>query len=367
MAVTGYTGLPGSGKSYSVVEHVILPALKNGRRIFSNIPLNMDLINQEFGGLVTLFETKDLEENPDWFQDVFEAGATLVLDEAWRVWPAGMKANNINEAHKSFLAEHRHMVGEDGNSTEIVLVTQDLAQIASYPRSLVESTYRTVKLVAVGANNRFRVDIYQGPATGPNPPEKNRVRQIHGQKYQDKIYRYYKSQTLSETDGHGDESRTDTRTNILNTPYFKFGIPAALVSAVLVVWLGLKAVSGFFGIDQEEQLTETDTIAVTQEQAGPDLRQEVPKVAEIYPHFYQGMNAYIAFNMGRSPWVDYKIAFVSGDQFTVLDEDQLSRLGYWVKGIDQCFVQIIGHGDTLNVYCEEAPDQKPATSSIIEL
>ncbi|QIB67454.1 hypothetical protein G3T16_20745 [Kineobactrum salinum] len=60
-----------------------------------------------------------------------------MIDEAWRLWPAGTRANAMLEQHKSFLAEHRHMVSEDGRSTEVVIVTQDLSQLASYPRSLV--------------------------------------------------------------------------------------------------------------------------------------------------------------------------------------------------------------------------------------
>lgn len=37
MAISVYTGRPGSGKSYEVVKNVILPAFKTGRRIVTNI------------------------------------------------------------------------------------------------------------------------------------------------------------------------------------------------------------------------------------------------------------------------------------------------------------------------------------------
>jgi zona occludens toxin len=360
MAVTAYTGLPGSGKSYSVVEYVILPALKKSRQVFTNIPLNMDLIGSEHPDQVTLFEVKDIEENPDWFQEVFKPGATLVLDEAWRVWPAGLKANNLHQGHKSFLAEHRHMVGADGNSTEIVIVTQDLGQVSAYPRSLVETTYRTVKLVAVGANDRFRVDVYQGAATGPNPSEKARVRQIHGGKYKQEIYRYYTSQTMSEAETHGDESRTDTRTNILNTPYFKYGLPGFAVVMLAFIFYGFNEVKGFYGHGGGDADDAPASESVPAASGLRDPQQIVTEVVQQHVHFYQGMKAYIAWNMGHSPWVQYKLGFYNDDKLVVLDETQLGKMGYSIIGYDQCYVQLKGYGDSLNVFCEEyIPEENP--------
>jgi len=41
MSVVAYTGLPGSGKSYGVVENVIIPCLQEGRPIVTNLPLKL--------------------------------------------------------------------------------------------------------------------------------------------------------------------------------------------------------------------------------------------------------------------------------------------------------------------------------------
>jgi len=38
MAIDAYTGMPGHGKSYGVVEHVIIPSLKQGRHVVTNTP-----------------------------------------------------------------------------------------------------------------------------------------------------------------------------------------------------------------------------------------------------------------------------------------------------------------------------------------
>jgi zona occludens toxin len=363
MAITAYTGLPGSGKSYGVTENVILPALKDGVRIWTNIPLNMELIEHEFPAQVRLFDTSDILDDPTWFEETFEAGAILVIDECWRLWPAGIKANNMEDSHKSFLAEHRHKIGSDGRSTQIVLVTQDLAQIAAYPRGLVETTYRAVKLVAVGQDNKFRIDIYTGSVTGPQPPEKAKLRSMYSS-YKAEIYKYYKSQTMSETNEHGDESRTDTRTNILNSPLFKFVIPGVFVAGIVVIYFGIKAVSSMYSGDQEE----ADQVVVGSGPApgvpGQPGAIEIKK-PDRHRHFYEGMDAYIAFNLGTPGWESYRIAFVHDTSRVVFDAHQLGKMGYSVIGYDQCYLQLKGYGDTLHVFCQEEKDD--SDKAIIDL
>ena len=45
MAINAYTGLMGSGKSYEVVSSIILPAVRSGRRVVTNIDgINPDAI-----------------------------------------------------------------------------------------------------------------------------------------------------------------------------------------------------------------------------------------------------------------------------------------------------------------------------------
>jgi zona occludens toxin len=40
--INGLSGRPGSGKSYEAVVTHILPALQQGRKIVTNIPLNIE-------------------------------------------------------------------------------------------------------------------------------------------------------------------------------------------------------------------------------------------------------------------------------------------------------------------------------------
>jgi zona occludens toxin len=262
MAIDAYTGLPRSGKSYSVVKNVILPSLQEGREVHTNIPLT-DLCTDKYPGLVHQLK-------PEWFKDLelfaaIPAGAVVVLDELWRRWPAGLKANNVNFADKEFLAEHGHNVDDNGNTTRVVLVTQDLSQISAFARDLVAMTYRTTKLDAVGADNRFRVDIYTGCVTGQKPP-KNQLLRSTFDKYDPTIYGYYRSSTKSKTGDVGNESRADKRANIWKSPFILFSIIAPLVAIPLLGWY----VSNLFfsGLGMVEP--EPEPQAILQPMVNPD-------------------------------------------------------------------------------------------------
>ncbi|MCQ2049386.1 zonular occludens toxin domain-containing protein, partial [Stutzerimonas kunmingensis] len=185
-----------------VVEHVIIPSLKQGRHVVTNIPLEVDALLAEFGGTIAQlpadwFERRDLSE-------LAPNGCVLVLDELWRRWPKGQKTNAAALEDKALLAEHRHRVDEKGQSMRVVLVTQDLEQIATWVTLLVETTYRIVKK----SKKYYRVDIYRGAAKGQRPPKTALLRQTAGT-FKPTVWCYYKSATQSATGDVGDESKAD--------------------------------------------------------------------------------------------------------------------------------------------------------------
>lgn len=263
MAIDAYVGLPGHGKSYGVTEHVIIPSVKEGRHVVTNIPLEIDELLADFGTP----DSQITQLPEDWFErpdmaDFVPAGSVLVLDELWRRWPAGLKANQANLADKSLLAEHRHRVDEKGRSMRIVLVTQDLSQIAAWVRILVEQTYKMTKLTAVGSKKKFRVDIYRGAPTGQNIPKSHLIRQMFGQ-YKPEVYRYYSSATQSATGSVGDESKADGRGNLLKSPFIIFSLVAPIVLIPLLVWYVVGIFSSGFGMADEVPDIETDAPALS--------------------------------------------------------------------------------------------------------
>lgn len=253
MAIEAYVGLPGHGKSYGVVEHVVLPSIMEGRHVVTNIPLEVDEIIADYG--TTGSQITQLPE--DWFEradlaDFIPNGSVLILDELWRRWPSGLKANQASLPDKSLLAEHRHRVDASGRSMRVVLVTQDLSQLAAWVRILVEQTYKMTKLTAIGATKKYRVDIYLGAPTGQNIPKSKLIRQTFGQ-YKKDIYRYYSSATQSATGTVGDESKADKRGTVWRSPFMIFCIVAPIIGIPFLLWQAVGIFSSGFGANVEPE------------------------------------------------------------------------------------------------------------------
>jgi len=253
MAIDAYVGKPGHGKSYGVVEHVIIPSLKQGRVVVTNIPLQVERLMKEFGGVIQQLEP-GWDKDPE-FADKIQHGAVLVLDEIWRRWPSGLAVNKAIEADKVLFMEHRHRVDDLNNSMRIVLVTQDLAQVASWVRLLVEQTFRVVKRVNVGMTNRYRVDIYDGPVTGDRPPKNKFLRSLGG-KYRKEIYQYYSSATQSQTGSVGDESKADGRGNALKSTSLVLCFIFIAVMLVVAIRGGLLFFSPILEAQEEQPAKE---------------------------------------------------------------------------------------------------------------
>ncbi|CAK0748123.1 hypothetical protein CCP3SC1AL1_1590005 [Gammaproteobacteria bacterium] len=104
MAIQYYCGRPGSGKSYGVIENVVMPALALNRPIYTNIPLNMAAIAEDYPEAyknITVFENEDLAGIAgDYLMTI--VGAVIIIDECWRWWAAGARVNDIPLADKEF-------------------------------------------------------------------------------------------------------------------------------------------------------------------------------------------------------------------------------------------------------------------------
>lgn len=279
MAIDAYTGRPRSGKSYSVVKNVILPSLREGRHVYTNIPCT-ELLHSEFEGQIHQLD-KDWYTDPALF-DKIPAGAVCILDELWRRWPSGMKSNMVPFKDKEFLAEHGHNVDEFGNTTRVVLVSQDLSQIAAFARDLVDKTYRTTKLDAVGQEGRFRVDVYEGAVTGQKPPKSQQIRQLFD-KYEPEIYRYYKSSTKSVTGEVGNESRADKRSNLLRSPWLIAQFVVPVVAVPFLLWYVFGLFFGGMGLIEDAEEVQPVAQAPLVNPLPPELHPRSVQVQPVNP------------------------------------------------------------------------------------
>lgn len=182
MALNAYTGLMGSGKSYEVVSEVIVPAIRGGRRVVTNVDgISEEKIHEylaakhpddkaELYGRV-LHVTNDQVFQADflpYYDDAKDAhtdtivqpGDLVAIDEAWRFWGTDCK---LHKHHKSFFLEHRHFVNEETNvACDLVLMIQDLGTLHRFVKNVLAFSFRTHKKVSLGLNNTYSLNIYEG-------------------------------------------------------------------------------------------------------------------------------------------------------------------------------------------------------------
>jgi zona occludens toxin len=203
MAITAIVGLPGHGKSYTAVDIAILQALREKRRIFTNIPLKMENLLRDFPeAQITEVELNaENNANPEFW--LFEPGALICLDELWEVWPSGMKANNIPVHQLEFVKKHRHRTDETGRWQDIVFVTQNLSDIAVAIRDMVETTVMCRQLEDLGATDWFIREYYKGAIKGVEPGPPGKLINNERIQYKVQVYQYYVSNTQGQNKSIG--------------------------------------------------------------------------------------------------------------------------------------------------------------------
>jgi zona occludens toxin len=275
MSVLLYTGLMGSGKSYSAIENVILDCIKQGRPIVTNMVLRKGVIYEEFpdAQIITIPDEIDYDKRNDYFKlSLFPSGAVFVIDEAGELFPSGEKQNNVPQETKQFFTKHRHSVGFDGKSSEIILMTQNAAQLASWVRELVDSQYHHTKLDKHGMSKMFRVDLYDGAHTGNSIPDKYKTKSLTGT-YKEDVFRYYKSHTKNESSFEsGLEEKVDNRSNFLGV--YRNAILAAIAFPFLC-WLAYIKLTDIFGTPDQSQ-----TIEVKQGDTPIEVKEQKSKTPE---------------------------------------------------------------------------------------
>ncbi|ELD0486780.1 zonular occludens toxin [Escherichia coli] len=246
MAITAYIGLPGAGKSYEMVRSVIIPAMKAGRRIVTNvygvddekirayIRKHDKTVSDISGELV--FVTNEQVLKPDFFpvpgveSPVAHAGDLIVLDECHRFFSSD---STMSEQARIFAAEHRHYVNVQGHTSDLVLVNQALGTLCKFMKERIETTYRMTKLIALGLNNRYRVDVFSGCRLS-----RANLVNSYQEKYKSEIYSLYHSY-----DGvNAEEQRIDSRARVFKKStliYFLFFI-------IFIVWAVFSYLVPFF-------------------------------------------------------------------------------------------------------------------------
>ncbi|MEZ8292001.1 zonular occludens toxin domain-containing protein [Vibrio sp. 10N.237.312.B06] len=195
--IYGIVGRPGGGKSYEAVAFQVLPALKEGRKVITNLPLQVDhfaaVLGNEVRDLIVVVDgklndfgsmerpfSKVADYNDDWKNDKGQ-GPLFVVDEAHMTLPN----KNLNTEILEWYSLHRHY------GVDIVLVTQNLRKIHRDIKDMIEVTYYCAKNTALGSNSTYTRKVRSG-ASGD-------VVNTSIRKYESAYFPFYKSHTASNS------------------------------------------------------------------------------------------------------------------------------------------------------------------------
>jgi len=220
-------GAPGGGKSYESVVYHVLPALKKGRKVITNLPLNLEIfraINEDYIDLIEI-RTETLQNKETEIQDSNDLDSLLsqmmgkTVKRSFNTYPFSHVSDYgdkwrhpdtgagplyvIDECHiclpysgtdlevEHWYSLHRH------ESADVILITQSYSKINKAIRDLVQIVYQVRKNTAVGSQSSYTRKVRDGI--------RGEVVNTNVRRYDKKYFKYYQSHTR----GGGSELSAD--------------------------------------------------------------------------------------------------------------------------------------------------------------
>lgn len=213
MAIKLYTGLPGAGKSLSLVaELASMHKREPGRPVYA---YGIDGLRD---GLAEPCDPRKWEDLPD--------GSIVVVDEAQKVWPARRAGDP--PPHVAAFSEHRH------RGFDFLIATQNPQFLDSYIRGLVETHTHVVRRWGGKTVDRY---VWQEGQSNVKSRSVRAAGQRQRWKYPRECFDLYKSSTL-----HTVKRRL---------PWQYWAMIAAAVLAIPVGWYAVHRVVGLRHLERD--------------------------------------------------------------------------------------------------------------------
>ncbi|NNM80457.1 MAG: hypothetical protein HKM01_08395 [Gallionella sp.] len=362
-------GPPGGGKSFEAVVFHVLPALRKGRKVITNLPLNMEELRKldvKYPALVDLRVSNREEEiqknswnafhrvwdklsikqsfvpfasladyGDSWRHPKTGAGPLYVIDECHKPLPA----KGTQKAVEEWFAEHRH------EFADVLLITQSSGKLCKAITDSCQVVYRVKKATALGSNNAYIRKVQDG-LRGEVVNEAIR-------RYKPEFFKFYKSHTRS--DGEGSELAANDI-----VPFWKrWPVVGAGICFLLVVGLLL---SGKTANPMKAGIRDVSLITSASAQSLSSLPVSgVPSVSGVVPvsapgssvpavrikqaHPFEGMTIHVTGFIENDKHFLYSFsADQNGQTSFSLSQKNLILSGYTVEKLSPCSA-LIGYKD----------------------
>jgi len=247
MAVVIVTGVPGTGKTLYGIQKYIIPHLRRGGIVYTNISGIVNRRISMFFG-IDIFDVESnlrIIDDPAYFYKDTPKNCLFVIDEAQNIfsnrdWQKAQNAECI-----SYLNEHRHY------GHRIVFITPHLDSVDAGIRRVVEFTYKHKSFSAIGDQKTVRCAVFDQCNISKGPL------QTFTWKHDVRIYDCYSSYFAEGT------TEKKVKINIFrNTTLYMLG-------AVILVcsFLAIKNGASFFGrfVHEKKPAVSKEVLSLTKD------------------------------------------------------------------------------------------------------
>jgi zona occludens toxin len=326
------TGRPGSGKSYEATAFHILPALKAGRHVITNMPLSLESfakINPDFVARIHLLHPTSENLRPfsrieDYtrYQELHSAeglGAFYCIDEAHMCIPAGNK--NTEKDVREWYALHRHY------AADVVIMTQSVRKLNKEICDMVRLHIQLAKNDVLGFHHRYRRFVRDG--VGGELMSKGA-----NVKYDKQFFGLYQTHTGKA----GVETHSKEKT-IWSGPFFRYVIPLTVVGLI-----ALATQVNFGGEKKKPIVPPPIPQAVNLEKVVTPVAAPAPAIVppvEIEDYPFKGATFMISARMAAGTKKSVFITALLPDGRSVrVGLDDLLSAGYSVVDTSECFISL---------------------------
>jgi len=381
--IYGIVGKPGGGKSYEAVVYHIIPSLSKGRKVITNLPLNVELLVKTFGedvrDLIVVIDGKlndfgstrrpfsNIEDYNDGWRNKDGQAALYVIDEAHLVLPT----RGCNVPILEWYSMHRHL------GIDIILITQNFRKLNRDVKDMIELTYSCQKNTAFGSPNSYTQKVRSG-AAGETVNTSQR-------RYKDSYFPFYQSHTSSNK-AVQEAYASDVKSIWKTWPF---------IGSLIMMLLSIAILSTLFFDDEPvvEQVVSVDSsgsgVDVTSDNSSPNSSSdgfnqtyEVVAGSEFVGDFGPLIqyDFYVTGHMIQSKFDrngntvtylsdgSFDVVFISvylNDKFMFkTDSNNLKDLGYVFSSLSECVYALDYEGYRRVITC--APEIKKSDKSALE-
>jgi zona occludens toxin len=378
-------GPPGSFKSFAIVQNVVIPALKAGRTVVSNIRGldNIDKISEVMG--IDIPDGTKLINVPQRNADDFKkmavfhhwapTGALIVIDEAQAVYPTSLRSLsvfNVPEGQeRSFGNEgetlptqverafdmHRHY------NWDIYVSTPNIAKIHKEIRLVVEYAYRHRDMTGLlpWKKNEWREFKHDAEQSGKSVSHYIGAPVVR--KADVRVFECYKSTATGKAKGSNENK------NIFNDPKLRIYLSIMFLALCGFIYTMYGAVQRYSArinpVDEADTQVSSQIVSVTR--SSDTVRVTDPHVS---PLDYQLVIPLQTLLQGRTLY--YTGSFFGEHYFTAIGRDDdlqfsgddFEASGYQINILSACVVSLVARNSAFYATC--APDTVEDTQRLAD-